>query len=68
MFAKVPVTDDKLQKLGEAFEFLNTFLAGSEFAAGDALTVADISLIASVTTIQVSFQKILPNFFRKILW
>lgn len=52
MFAGVPITDDKIKKLEEAFEFLNTFLAGSEFAAGDNVTLADISLVASVTTVQ----------------
>lgn len=54
MFAGVPITDDKIKKLEEAFEFLNTFLAGSEFAAGDNVTLADISLVASVTTVQVT--------------
>lgn len=53
MFAGVPLTEDKTKKLEEAFEFFNTFLAGSEFAAGGSVSLADISLIASVTTIQV---------------
>lgn len=53
MFAGVPISDDKIKKLEEAFEFLNTFLAGCEFAAGDNVTLADISLVASVTTVQV---------------
>jgi glutathione S-transferase len=52
MFAGVPLTEDKTKKLEEAFEFFNTFLAGSEFAAGGSVSLADISLIASVTTIQ----------------
>lgn len=41
-------------KLEEAFEFLDKFLAGSDYVAGSTLTIADISLVASVTTIQVS--------------
>lgn len=53
MFAGVPLDDTKTKKLEEAFEFLNTFLAGSNYAAGSELTLADISLVASVTTIQV---------------
>ena len=54
MFAGVPYTEDKIKKIDEAFEFLNTFLAGNEYVAGNQLTVADLSILASVTTIQVS--------------
>jgi glutathione S-transferase len=57
MFAGVPITEDKTKKLEEAFEFLNTFLADSEYVAGNALTVADISLVASVTSMQVCSTK-----------
>lgn len=52
MFAGVPLAEDKTKKLAEAFEILNTLLAGSEYVAGDSLTVADISLVASTTTVQ----------------
>ncbi|XKL62081.1 hypothetical protein PGB90_001914 [Kerria lacca] len=52
IFGGAPITDDKLKKLEEAFEFLNTFLAGNEFVAGNNITIADISLVASVTTVQ----------------
>lgn len=56
MFAGVPYTEDKIKKIDEAFEFLNTFLAGNEYVAGNQLTLADVSILASVTTIQVSHQ------------
>ncbi|KAK7602938.1 hypothetical protein V9T40_006912 [Parthenolecanium corni] len=52
MFAGVPYTEDKIKKIDEAFEFLNTFLAGNEYVAGNQLTLADVSILASVTTIQ----------------
>ena len=53
MFGGAPLTEDKVKRLEEAFEFLNTFLANSDFVAGNTVTVADISLAASVTSIQV---------------
>lgn len=37
-----------------AFEFLNTFLEKSKYAAGDHLTLADISLIATVSSYEVA--------------
>lgn len=51
IFAGVPVSDDKKKKLEEAFEFLNTFLSSSEYAAGDKITLADYSLYTSVTSV-----------------
>ncbi|XP_050071110.1 glutathione S-transferase 1-like [Anopheles maculipalpis] len=44
---------ENLVKLDEAFEFLENFLDKTTFAAGDKLTVADFSLLASITTIHV---------------
>lgn len=38
----------------EAFEFLNIFLENGKFAAGDHLTVADISLVATVSSYEVA--------------
>ncbi|XP_023311254.1 glutathione S-transferase 1-1-like [Anoplophora glabripennis] len=45
---------EKLEKLNEAFKFLDGFLANSEYAAGDTLTLADLSLVASVSTCEVT--------------
>nr|WCC58228.1 glutathione S-transferase [Pharsalia antennata] len=45
---------EKLNKLNEAFEFLDGFLANSEFAAGDNLTLADLSLVATVSTCDIT--------------
>ncbi|KAJ8945994.1 hypothetical protein NQ318_017110, partial [Aromia moschata] len=42
----------KLEKLNEALTFLDTFLAGSKYAAGDNLTLADLTLVANLATIE----------------
>lgn len=43
--------DDVREVLG----VLNDFLAGNEFIAGDKLTIADFSVLSSVTSFYVSF-------------
>lgn len=53
IFAKQPADPEKLKKLEEAFGFLDTFLNGQQYAAGDCLTVADLALVASVSTIEL---------------
>jgi glutathione S-transferase len=54
VFAKQPADPEKFKKMEEAFEFLNTFLGSSKYAAGDNLTIADISLIATVSSYEVA--------------
>ncbi|ETN67389.1 glutathione transferase [Anopheles darlingi] len=41
-------------KLDEALEFLEVFLEKTSFVAGDKLTVADLCVLASITTIDIS--------------
>lgn len=43
----------KLEKINEAMKFLDTFLEGQQYAAGNSLTLADLALVASVTTFEV---------------
>nr|UYI58586.1 glutathione S-transferase 15 [Grapholita molesta] len=52
IFANQPPDAEKFKKLEEAFEFLNTFLEGSQWVAGSTLTVADISIFSTVSTAQ----------------
>jgi len=54
LFAKVPANPDNLKKLEDAVGFLNTFLEGQTYAAGDTVTLADISLVATISTLDVS--------------
>ncbi|KAH8409859.1 hypothetical protein KR222_011017, partial [Zaprionus bogoriensis] len=41
---------EKFKKIEFAFELLNTFLAGQSYVAGDKLTIADIAIVATVTS------------------
>lgn len=50
MFGGAPFDQSKKEKLDEAFGFLNTFLEGQTWVAGPKLTIADISIAASVST------------------
>ncbi|CAI6367957.1 unnamed protein product [Macrosiphum euphorbiae] len=47
-------TEKKEKILQEAIGFLDTFLKNSDWVAGDSLTLADISLAASISTFEVS--------------
>jgi glutathione S-transferase len=48
------ILDEHKTSLDEALGFLDVFLDGSNFAAGKDLTVADCSLVASISSIVVS--------------
>lgn len=50
MFGGAPADPAKMEKLEQAFEFLNTFLEGQTWAAGANMTIADLALVASVST------------------
>lgn len=50
---KQPVDAEQYKKIDTAFELLNTFLEGQTYVAGDSLTVADISLLATVSSYDV---------------
>jgi len=52
MFGGAPADPAKMEKLEEAFAFLNTFLEGQSWAAGSNMTIADLALVASVATVE----------------
>jgi len=54
IFTKAPANPDNLKKLEDAVGFLNVFLDNQTYAAGDNLTIADISLVATVSTLDVA--------------
>ena len=44
---------EKLEKFKEAVQFLEHFLNGNTWAAGDNLTIADFDLVATVSTVEL---------------
>ncbi|KAI9585055.1 hypothetical protein GQX74_006950 [Glossina fuscipes] len=54
IFSKAPADPEMHKKIETAFDFLNSFLQGQQYAAGDTLTVADIALLATVSTFEVA--------------
>lgn len=50
LFAKAPANPDNLKKMEDAVGFFDAFLEGKEWAAGNKLTVADIALVATIST------------------
>lgn len=54
LFTKAPANPDNLKKMEDAVGFFNTFLVNSTYAAGETLTVADISLLATISTYDIA--------------
>ncbi|CAH2040854.1 unnamed protein product, partial [Iphiclides podalirius] len=54
VFAGVPADKDKRAKVEDALVILNTFLEGQKYVAGAGLTIADLSLVASVSSFEAS--------------
>ncbi|KAH8289027.1 hypothetical protein KR054_004285, partial [Drosophila jambulina] len=44
---------ENFKKIETAFEFLNTFLEGQDYVAGNQFTVADIAILSSVSTFEI---------------
>ncbi|XP_025830753.1 glutathione S-transferase 1-like [Agrilus planipennis] len=50
IFAGAPKDEAKLEKCKQAVKFLDTFLEGQNYAVGNNLTLADLSLVSTVST------------------
>lgn len=60
VFGGAPADKEKLAKIEDALKLLDGFLAGQKYVAGPTLTLADLSLIASVSSFEatdVDFKK-----------
>lgn len=47
------LSDAAKKELSAAIDFLEGFLGSNKYAAGDHLTIADIALVSTVSTIEV---------------
>ncbi|XP_053686818.1 glutathione S-transferase 1-like [Sabethes cyaneus] len=64
---KATSTEAQRDKLYEALGFLETYLGRSRYAAGDHLTIADVSLVASVSAIEICYVK-LEKYPKVVAW
>nr|ACB36909.1 glutathione S-transferase theta [Antheraea pernyi] len=54
VFAGVPADKEKLTKIEDALQLLDKYLEGQKYAAGPNLTIADLSLVASISSFEAS--------------
>ncbi|XP_023939624.1 glutathione S-transferase 1-1 [Bicyclus anynana] len=54
IFGGAPADKDKLAKVEDALQLLDTFLDGQKYVAGPNLTVADLSIVAGVSSFEAS--------------
>lgn len=54
IFAKAPADPEKFKAMETAVGFFNTFLEGQDYAAGKSLTLADLTLVATISTYDVA--------------
>ncbi|EDV49392.1 uncharacterized protein Dere_GG17139 [Drosophila erecta] len=54
IFLKKPANEENYKKIEVAFGFLNTFLEGQTYGAGEDYSLADISFLSSVSTFDVA--------------
>lgn len=54
IFTNKPADPEGYKKMEGAVEFLNTFLEGLKYAAGDNITLADFALVTTISTYDVS--------------
>lgn len=71
MFGNASFDPAKLEKINEAFKFLDTFLAGTTFVAGNNLTLADLAIVVTVSTFDVCGYDLSPyknvsNWYAKV--
>ncbi|CAL7937519.1 unnamed protein product [Xylocopa violacea] len=53
IFGKAPKDQTKYEAIGTALSFLETFLEGQDYVAGKNMTLADLAIVASMSTLEV---------------
>lgn len=54
LFGGAPSDEAKKTKFEDSLQFLEKFLEGQTWAAGSSMTIADLSLVASISTFEVA--------------
>ncbi|XP_055546159.1 glutathione S-transferase 1-1-like [Wyeomyia smithii] len=54
IFEEKPLLEETLAPMEEAFGFLETFLTGSTYVAGDRITIADLCVATTITCMKVA--------------
>ncbi|XP_061705121.1 glutathione S-transferase 1-like [Cydia pomonella] len=54
VFAGKPANESLFRNLKESLDIFNSFLKGHKYAVGDTLTLADLSLVATVSTLEAA--------------
>lgn len=54
IWQKAPADPEKLKKMEEGLGFLNTFLEGETYVAGNKMTIADLSILATISTYELA--------------
>lgn len=54
LFAKQPASEDNEKKMMDALDFLDKFLAKSKYVAGDSMSIADLSILATISSYDVA--------------
>jgi len=57
----IPKPEEREEKIHKALEFMENVLKKSTWTAGESMTVADFSLVATITTLKVFFNDIIFN-------
>ncbi|XP_026675010.1 glutathione S-transferase 1-like [Ceratina calcarata] len=52
VFSKAPKDETKYKAIGEALGFLEKFLEGQNYVAGNNMTLADLSVVATLSTLE----------------
>ncbi|CAH1175606.1 unnamed protein product [Phaedon cochleariae] len=63
-----PPDEENRTNLNEALQFLDTFLEGQKWVAGDNMTIADFSIITVIATIEAAGSIDLPSFSNVWSW
>lgn len=61
---KMPKDPTKYESIGRALSFLDKFLEGENYVAGKNMTLADLSIVTTVSTIEVNNIILSKSFLR----